>query len=179
MQKAGMDLGPGSELLKERKRPLPQESGSSTDDEVDEEEDSDAGDEVRLHNLGGQETLFKGSRIIIHSLYKENEVHYCLLPCITPKLPPVERLAPSGSPGLPLCKPAVPSLSENVSKVKVAESVSSKVEEGIKRQRLEEERKLMLEAAREESRRIKKEHGFNGERSTIHHKGRNNMFFIR
>ena len=75
MQKAGMDLGPGSELLKERKRPLPQESGSSTDDEVDEEEDSDAGDEVRLHNLRGQETLFKGSRIIIHSLYKENEVH--------------------------------------------------------------------------------------------------------
>ena len=61
----------------------------------------------------------------------------------------------------------------------MAESVSSKVEEGIKRQRLEEERKLMLEAAREESRRIKKEHGFNGERSTIHHKGRNNMFFIR
>ena len=73
MQKAGMDLGPGSELLKERKRPLPQESGSSTDDEEDEEGDSDANDEVRLHNLGDLNTF---QRILDHELFSICEVHY-------------------------------------------------------------------------------------------------------
>ena len=64
----------------------------------------------------------------------------------------------------------------------MADSASSKVEEGVKRQKLEEERKIMLEAAREESRRIKKEHGFNGERSTLKRMGScksTTSFFIR
>ena len=46
-----MDLGPGSELLKERKRPL-QDSGLLTDEE---DEDSDEEDEVRHRNLRGLE----------------------------------------------------------------------------------------------------------------------------